>query len=223
MKQIDKNNVNAKNQLKKSEFVTFINYEGKGKRVMFIGNSITRHGILPEIGWLCDYGMAASSVDNDYVHIVSRSFCKKYPDAAFCICQVAEWERQYKNGAEVLELFENAREFGADIIVMRAVENCPVKAFDKDEFKKAYGEILDYLNSTQKAQIVLTTSFWVHPADEVIREYAKEMSLPLIELGDLGEDDSMKAIGLFEHTGVANHPGDKGMQEIADRILEKML
>ena len=50
------------------------------------------------------------------------------------------------------------------------------------------------------------------------RALAQLRGEPLVELGDLGEQDAMKAIGLFAHSGVAAHPGDAGMQEIAARM-----
>lgn len=220
MKQIDKNTVKADNQLPKEQYVTFINPDGKGKRVMFVGNSITKHGVRPEIGWYDDWGMAASALENDYVHIVAKEILQIDSDASFCLCQVAEWERNYCNGDKFLSSFEDARNFKADIIIMRMVENCPQDNYNSGLFEKEYENLISYLNSTGNAKIILSTGFWAHIADGTIREYAKNNKYPLVELNDLGEDDSMKTIGLFEHSGVANHPGDKGMKEIADRILK---
>lgn len=217
--QLDKNTVNAENQLKESEMVRFDNPNGGGKRIMLMGNSITLHGILHEIGWHNEWGMAASAKEKDYAHILMKEVRKLDPDSALCICQVAEWERNYKNGSSVYSLFENARKFGADIIVMRFVENCPQNDFDCAVFKKELAGLFDYIDPEKKAKIILTTGFWKHPGDKAIEEFGRENSLPVIYLGDLGEDDKMKAIGLFEHDGVANHPGDLGMEKIAERIF----
>jgi len=216
MKQIDKNTVNAENQVKSLIFK--FNELGKGIRVLFLGNSITNHEECLDIGWEHDFGMAASARDNDYVHILMKRFQEKDKDAIFMIAHVADWERNYKNGSDLFTKYKEAREFNADIIIMRAIENCPNDDFDKTVFKKQYMNLINYFNSNGNAKIILTTSFWQHNGDDTIQEIGDELGYSVIYLGDLGEDDDMKAIGLFDHTGVANHPGDKGMLEIAERI-----
>ena len=102
------------------------------------------------------------------------------------------------------------------------MENCPASGFDAAVFHDAYCRLLNFLDKSGDAKFLLTTSFWKHPADDTIRNLATEFDCPLVELGDLGERDDMMAIGLFAHDGVARHPGDKGMQTIADRIIEKL-
>ena len=221
MRQIDKNTVSSKGQLKENQYVTFINKEGKGKRILFVGNSITRHGILHDIGWHTDWGMAASDIEKDYVHIIKSRVSEKDDDAAFCVCQASVWERSYKDD-EPYKIYEPARDFDADIIIMRVIENCKAAEFEPDVFSKAYKEFISYLNKSGKAKVVLTTGFWKHPGDDSIKKVSDELGFPCIYLGNLGEDDSMKAIGLFEHAGVAAHPGDLGMLNIADRIWEEI-
>lgn len=218
--QIKKNTVKAERQLKETDCVRFENPNGEGKRVLFAGNSITLHGILPEIGWYNEWGMAASEKDKDYVHRLIANINEKAEDAAYCISNVFMWERNYMDGCEkVFPIYQNASDFAADIIVVRFVENCPSDNFDVELFKKELHKFIDFLNSTGEAKVIISTSFWHHIADDALREYAKENNLPLVELGDLGERDDTKALGLFEHDGVANHPGDLGMEKIAERIF----
>ena len=218
-----KNTVPAEEQLEHNEYISYVNSNGCGKRVMFVGNSITRHGIKEDIGWHIDCGMAASCLEKDYVHIMMEKFNQMNPDAAHCICQCADWEREYWNGEVLLKKYSEARDFEADIIIMRIIENCPWNTFDAPVFKREYDRLISYLDKTGKAKIILTTGFWRHARDEVIKEYAKEKGYPLVELGDLGDNDAYKAIGLFEHSGVANHPNDLGMEKIAIRILQHMM
>jgi hypothetical protein len=135
---------------------------------------------------------------------------------------VSEWERRYKECKDVLSKYETARNFGADLIILRFIENVPSDGYDSEVFVRALDSLVDYLNPKGTAKLVITTGFWRHPGDSDLRKYAKEKGIPCVELGDLGEDDTMKAIGLFEHTGVANHPSDKGMAAIAERIMKEV-
>lgn len=218
--QSKKNTVSAKDQLKVSQFVRYINADGKGKRIMFVGNSITLHGVKEDIGWHNEWGMAASAREKDYVHLMMDMISQNTSDAAFCICQAAQWEINCGEGEKVYDYFQTARDFDADVILIRLVENCPHRGVDTETYVREYLKFIDFLNADGKAKVVVTTGFWRHPHDASIREAAIKAGYPLVELGDLGELAEMKAIGLFEHAGVANHPGDRGMRAIADRIFD---
>ena len=221
MAQIDKNTVAAENQLDESKKISF-EEDGKGVRILFIGNSITRHAPKESIGWFYDWGMAASSKENDYVHVAKKMILDIAPDSAFCICQAADWEKNYKCGEEELSKFVKAKDFNADIIVIRLIENCELKDFDADIFKKEYSKLINYFNKKQSAKVIITSSFWKHTGDDILKTIADENKWDFVYLGDLGEDAQMRADGLFEHEGVATHPGDKGMSVIAARIFEKL-
>ena len=219
---MEKNTVSSANQLKKSDLVRVINPEGKGKRIMFAGNSITLHGIKEDIGWYNEWGMAASKRENDYVHRLISKVNEIDEDAAYCICQVAEWERNYKNGSETYEYYKDVQEFGADIIIGRFIENCRKEDFDEDVFGREYVSFINWLNMSGNADIIITTGFWKHPGDEKLIEIAHKFNYPVVVLGDLGADDAMMARGLFEHGGVSIHPGDKGMEAISERIWQEL-
>lgn len=222
MQQIDKNTVKAENQLRDKHDVTFECEENTGTRVMMAGNSITLHEPSESIGWHNQWGMAASAKEKDYVHVLKSHIQEVKPDAAFCICQAYKWERDFANGKLAYPIYEDARNFNADIIVVRFIENCPRKDFDAAVFKREYTDFINFLNKSGNAKIVLTTSFWAHTADSVVAEVAEENGWAFVVLNDLGELDEMKALGLFEHDGVANHPGDLGMKTIADRIFKEV-
>ena len=218
---IDQNTVPSDNQMGDNPAVY---YDGvDGLRVLIVGNSITRHP--PSGEWLGDWGMSASSMEKDYVHLFMKMFRDKYGKARFCVAQLADMEHKCKdiNAVDtVLAKFEELKKFQADIVIFRLSENVQTaNEAEQAAFKASFEKTVRFLNNEGKAKLIFSTGFWHNPnADAVIREVAKTYGAPCVELGDLGEQDKYKAIGLFKHPGIAAHPGDAGMQAIAERLFD---
>ena len=116
------NNVASENQV--SQYVTFDGVNGGTPRIMFIGNSITRHAPKPDIGWYGNWGMAASSKEKDFVHLVMAEIQKSHPNSEFCIVQASIWEINYKN-CDYDAYFREAASFKPDIIMCAISGNIP--------------------------------------------------------------------------------------------------
>ncbi|MCL2813885.1 MAG: hypothetical protein FWD23_04735 [Oscillospiraceae bacterium] len=192
-----------------------------GTKILILGNSITLHGPKAEIGWNKCCGMAASDPENDYVHLLYKKIAEAGYKANFLVSQAAVWERGFWK-KETLSDFDYARDYRPDIIIFRLGENILPENCGVYNLAAAISDFIGYLSNLSgcgKTKTLLTTCFWKHEkADKSIREYAACTACPVVELGDLGSDDSMKALGLYEHGVVAGHPGDKGMEMISERI-----
>ena len=191
----------------------------KGLRILFVGNSITWHPVKKEIGWFNEWGMAASAEEKDFVHLVMNDIHTHDTHAVFDIAWVVEWERNYKEDSLLIN-YKEAVEFNPDIIIVKIGENVNRELNYEYPFYDYYKKLIDYFNPLNSAKVIIVNSFWDKGSlEDAMRLVSKEREYPLVDLGNLREQPGMKAIGLFEHSGVANHPGDKGMKAIADAIL----
>lgn len=213
-----RNTVESANQIKQH-----VHFSGgnEGARILFLGNSITLHAPKSEIGWNGNWGMAASSEENDYVHIVMNEVKKKYPEAAFCVVQGAVWERNYIN-CDLNEHFSTAKDFKPDVIISFVSENIPADSFDEGAFIEKLTELHEYLSGGNKdVKIIRLSNFFAaEEKSAAIRKYAQLSGAHYVEISDLIKDDINLAKDKFEHKGIQIHPGDIGMAEIAKRIID---
>lgn len=216
-----KNSVSAKKQLAANQYFYKVD-NGADINVLFVGNSITLHGVKPEIGWYRNWGMAASAEENDYVHKTVAGLKERFGNINYAVTQLSQWEVKYDETADIMDaLYKDARDFKADIVIVRIGENMSSEKLEKINCKPYFIDMINYLRKDDEVRVIVTDSFWKRDIlDKTIHEVCAENGFTLCEIGDLEDDKSNMAIGLFEHEGVAVHPGDKGMALIAERLLK---
>ncbi|MBU1823139.1 MAG: beta-galactosidase, partial [Bacteroidetes bacterium] len=200
-------------------FISITVYAQPYKKVLFVGNSITNHGPLAEIGWNGSWGMAASSQENDYLHRVMAEIRKTTPEAIHDQMNTIGFERDWKNFN--YDQISYHKVYAADLIIMRFGENVNDWEVESGDLRTSYLRLLDAI-AVPKSKIILTTTFWKNRDrfNAMIQSIAAERNLVVANLTDLSDDPSNKAYGLFSNPGVAEHPGDKGMAAIAGRIFK---
>lgn len=215
-----KNDVPAAGQLDENDCISFCLADHADIKILFLGNSITRHGKAENLGWYGNWGMAASRKENDYVHKLISRLQKDGKKVSYCVANMSEWERS--RDTVLLETrYGQAKQFSADIVIVRLGENAQL-AEHLNAFIPCYRNMVGYF-AQDKEKMILTDLFWEYePFDRFVQEFAEENGYAFVQLHDLGGRDDMKAVGKFSHQGVAVHPGDKGMAEIAQRIYAKI-
>ena len=197
------------------------------RKVLFLGNSITLHGPAPKIGWVGNWGMAASAAEKDFVHIVTSSLANASgaePEAM--VENIATFERQYAD-YDLHANLKEAFEFNADLVIVAIGENVPGLGSEKEEaqFEASVEELLKLVRADRHPTIIVRSCFWPNRAkDEALRQACQQFEGIFVDISGLSKDESNYARSErdFQHAGVAAHPGDRGMQAIAGAILKAL-
>lgn len=199
--------------------------EIKTERVLFLGNSITRHGVLEKIGWTTDWGMAASAQEKDYVHLVTAGIADMAGNKPEMKLQnIADFERSPASYDLEAKLKEQLA-FKPTLVVVAIGENVPALTTDdqKAQFKTSYLKLLNMLKDNGRPTLIVRSSFWADKnKDDIMQQACVSVGGIYADLSALSKDESNYARSerKFQHDGVAAHPGDKGMKAIADAILK---
>jgi hypothetical protein len=161
-------------------------------KVLILGNSITYAPADPSIGWNGNWGMAASSVDKDYVHLLEARFKALNKSTTVDAVNIAEFEREFDTyNFDKLKTFRDAK---PDIIILRIGENF-LRQSEASLFEAKYVELLNYLKiNNPQVKILAVGSFWSQRdvANTIMSKYSTYISLSSLEA-----EGSNMAFGLY--------------------------
>ncbi len=187
--------------------------------VVILGNSITYSPPSTSLNWTSNWGMAATTADNDFVHLLTTRFRQINSKCIVQAKNIASFETNYDTydfDAE-LKLYRDSK---PDLLILRIGENVSA-SFDSVEFAKRYQALIVYIKTNNpNLRILAVGSFWPDHSyiDEIMNRYT-----PFISLAVLGADRSNYSYDRTDLVAaVQQHPGDKGMKAIADMIWGKV-
>ena len=215
------NKVNPENQTS-FPFLIFGDEKELSFKIMFIGNSITLHERKDDIGWYKECGMAASDINHDYVHLVYKALKEKYPLVNACVLNGGFWEKDYLNESKLKTIIDVVEDYKPDLLVIRIGENFNKEMLvDKESPYIAFNSLISESKKHSK-RIIVSSMFWAHPViDMAIKKASQNNNVEYVFLSDIGENRKYAAYDQYKNNAIyCGHPGDLGMQVIADRFLQ---
>ena len=193
-------------------------------KVVCLGNSITRHGYLPDVEWYSDWGMAASKPENDYCHVLERELQAYNKQTSVHPLNIYAFE---KNPTCDINSLIGKTCAEADIIILRICENVS----DIDAFEQNISRLIEYCTNITP-HVIVSGAFWPHEKKErILVSAAERHALEFVPLswityqsdvypkkGDILYDIDGKQYPITKEF-IITHPNDKGMRSIATALL----
>ena len=208
--------------------VKSVNWNDKDYNYLAIGNSITVHPI--NTYWWNECGMAATSLENDYVHRLSKLLNINQTRVFEYAFNFSVWEMQSHDRGETLSLLDGILCSKLDLITIQLGEN----VLDSTTFESDLEELICHLqNSSPNAKIAVIGDFWDEKEHDIIKQkVCKKFGISFVDLNEIKSQEKYKCVigttvydkignmHIVEHDGVAKHPNDEAMMWIAQKVYE---
>lgn len=189
-----------------------------------LGNSLT---LIESWG----RGICSTQPDNDYFGLVLDYLEDKNEERHVVAHRYnyAVWEKAADRG-NVLDLVDVYLDSSLDLVTIQLGEN----ATDISTYKDDMVELVNYIRAkAPNAQIIIIDDFWSNEKSEIRKAAAEKSECAFADLGDIRgkkEYQSENGIVCYLEDGntitvqenAATHPGDEGMEFIADRVIEQL-
>lgn len=207
------------------------NKNGSLFKILIIGNSLSYHSIVKNIGWNYISGMAASSIEKDYVHLLFSNIEDLLQDSKIClrISNLANFERNPSSYEQIN--IDSLVNFQPDIVIFQLGENVNINVQNMASiFEEKYIELVNCFKKKGNSLIICTTPFFPSLAkNKIIEKVALRTNSYMVDLshlslleeenyaknekGYLGDKTAWKA------SGIGIHPGDLGMLNISKQLF----
>jgi hypothetical protein len=207
------------------------NKQGEPFRILVIGNSLAYSGKAEKYGWMHGSGMAASSISKDFAHLIFTKTENLLPGRKISlrVARMIEFERNYErfDFASVDSLVG----YHANIIVFQLGENVSFGKINTQElFESKYITLVNCFKKNNNPLVICTTPFFPSfEKNEIIKKVSLATNSYLADLSHmvlLNEENYVKFERNYpgdrkgwERTGIGIHPGDYGMENIAQQIF----
>ena len=206
------------------------------KNYLAIGNSITYHGYMQNVNWLChdNRGMAATYKKYDYVRRLQKYFKEHRTDPdTYENFHFSQWQHQTDRDSILSTLDQELRKKQWDLISIQLSENVGNTA----TLQKDYISLIKHIQQKVPGALVIMIGDCFNSAtkDNMKKVACKTTHIPFIDLSAYSIASNFKsAMGTTIHSddgslftvtnsGVAGHPGDHGMKIIAQEVLKVIL
>lgn len=187
-----------------------------------IGNSLT---LIMSWG----RGICATQPNSDYYGLVKKHMLNEYGDVAAYRMNFASWERM-QNREQALNLLDMLLSDKLNLITIQLGENVT----DTSHYESDLEGLIDYVQKrAPKAKIIVIGDFWDVKRNEMRKEAAQNKNVAFADLSDIiGDKDYQSREGtpctlddgsvITVSKEAATHPNDRGMEYIANKIVEQV-